>query len=109
MYNLEFLPTARQDMSDIAKYINKVLCNPIAAMNTVRRMVDAAEDLQTHPYSCPVYYPPRELPHEYRKLIVGNYIMFYRVNEYDKLITVVRVIYAKRDYGALLGYFEPMN
>ena len=41
--------------------------------------------------------------------IVGNYILFYRVNENEKLITVVRVIYAKRDYGALLGHFEPRN
>lgn len=109
MYELEFLPIARQDMSDIAKYINKVLCNPIAAMNTIRRMVAAAEDLQVQPYSCPVYYPPRELPFEYRKLVVGNYIMFYRVDETKKLITVVRVIYAKRDYGSLLKPFEPSN
>lgn len=109
MYGLEFLPIAQQDMSDIAKYINKVLCNPIAAMNTIRRMVAAAEDLQTQPYACPVYYPPRELPFEYRKLVVGNYILFYRVNEQRKLVTVVRVVYAKRDYGSMLGHFEPGN
>lgn len=107
MYDLEFLPTARQDMSDIARYINKVLCNPIAAMNTIRRMIAAAEELQVQPYSCPAYYPPRELPYEYRKLVIGNYIMFYRVNEQHKLVTIVRVIYAKRDFGSLLGHFEP--
>lgn len=94
-------------MSDIAKYINKVLCNPIAAMNTIRRMVSAAEDLQAQPYSCPVYYPPRELPFEYRKLVVSNYIMFYRVDEQKKLITIVRVVYAKRNYSSMLGHFEP--
>lgn len=109
MYELEFLPIAQQDMSDIAKYINKVLCNPIAAMNTIRRMVAAAEDLQVQPYSCPVYYPPRTLPFEYRKLTVGNYIMFYRVTEQEERITIVRVIYAKRDYSSLLGAFEPNN
>lgn len=109
MYDLEFLPIAQQDMSDIAKYINKVLCNPIAAMNTIRRMVAAAEAIREHPYSCPAYYPPRELPFEYRKLSVGNYIMFYRVNEQKKLITIVRVIYAKRDYGPLLRPFDPTN
>lgn len=107
MYELEFLPISRQDMSDIAKYINKVLCNPIAAMNTIRRMVAAAEDLRAQPYSCPVYYPPRELPFEYRKLIVDNYILFYRVDETKKLITVVRVIYAKRNYGSIMRHFEP--
>lgn len=109
MYSLEFLPIARQDMSDIAKYVNSVLCNPSAAMNLIERMVAAAEELQDHPYSCPVYYPPRTLPFEYRKLTVGNYIMFYRIAEKLKLITVVRVIYAKRDYGSLLSKYEPDN
>ena len=94
-------------MSDVAKYINKVLCNPIAAMNTIRLMVSAAEELKLQPYSCPVYYPPRVLPYEYRKLVVRNYVMFYRVDEMKKLITIVRVIYAKRDYGSLLSRYEP--
>lgn len=109
MYNLEFLPIARQDMSDIAQYVNKVLCNPIAAMNLIQRMVHAAEELQEQPYSCPVYYPARTLPFEYRKLLVGNYILFYRVDEKKKLVTVIRVVYAKRDYGSILGNIESIN
>ena len=96
-------------MSDIARYINRVLCNPIAAMDTIERMIDAAEELRRHPYSCPVYYPPRTLRFEYRKLFVGNYVVFYRVDEQKKLITIVRVIYAKRNYGSLLGLFDPNN
>ena len=35
-------------------------------------------------------------------LIVKNYIMFYYVDEPKKLITIARVIYAHRNYNALL-------
>lgn len=107
MYELEFLPAARQDMSDIAGYISKTLGNPVAALNTIERMVREAELLQEQPYSCPVYYPPRMLRFEYRKLLVGNYLMFYRVNEAQRIVTIVRVIYAKRDFSSMLGRFEP--
>ena len=46
----------------------------------------------------PVYRPLQTLKYEYRKLLIKNYIMFYRVDEREKLITVTRVVYAKSDY-----------
>ena len=103
MYDLEFLPAAQRDLVQISKYIAKTLQNPIAAMDVIDRMIQTAEDLRRHPYICPAYYPPHQLKFEYRKLIVGNYILFYRVSEQKKCITVVRVIYAKRDYSAIIA------
>ena len=103
MYDLEFLPAAQRDLVQISKYIAKSLQNPISATAVVDRMIQAAEDLRLHPYICPAYYPPQQLKYEYRKLIVGSYIMFYRVNEQRRCITVARVIYAKRDYSAMLS------
>lgn len=35
---------------------------------------------------------------EYRKLTVGNYLMLYWVEEDQKLVTVARVMYGKRDW-----------
>jgi plasmid stabilization system protein ParE len=50
----------------------------------------------------PAYYPIRELGHDYRKLLVDNYIMFYWVDETRHCVTVARVIYAKSDYSKRL-------
>ena len=58
--------------------------------------------LTEFPYINPVYHSIRSLKKEYRRLIVKNYIMFYYVDESRKLITVARVIYAHRNYNALL-------
>ena len=102
MYTLEYLPIAMRDMVDIAKYISQKLSNPIAAERLTNEMIESANKLTEFPYINPVYHSIRSLKKEYRKLIVKNYIMFYYVDESRKLITVARVIYAHRNYNALL-------
>lgn len=103
MYTLEYLPIAKKDMSEIAEYIGVKLSNPTAADNLAEKMVSEAENLTDMPYKCSVYISPRPLNYEYRKLLVNNYIMFYYVDESKKLITIARVLYAKRDFRKLLN------
>ena len=102
MYTIEYLPIAGRDMVDIAKYIGVKLENPEAAERLAEKMIEAAEQLTYMPYKCPVYIPVKPLRHEYRKLIVQNYIMFYWVDEDKKRITIARVVYSGRDYENLL-------
>lgn len=101
-YKLEFLPAARQDMVEIVRYISKELGNGAAAGRLAVDLIDAANDILTFPYANPVYLPLRPLKHEYRKVPVRNYLMFYWVDERDELVTVARVLYAKRDYRRLM-------
>lgn len=102
MYSIEYLPIARRDMVDIAKYIGLKLANPDAAERLAEEMIEAAEKLTDMPYKCPVYIPVKPLKHEYRKLIIQKYIMFYWVDENKKLVTIARVVYSGRDYDKLL-------
>ncbi|MDE5648896.1 MAG: type II toxin-antitoxin system RelE/ParE family toxin [Oscillospiraceae bacterium] len=94
MYTIEYLPIARRDIIDIAKYIGVKLANPNAAERLAEKMIEATEKLTDMPYKCPVYIPVKPLKYEYRKLIVQNYIIFYRIDEDKKLITIVRVVYS---------------
>lgn len=102
MYKLEYLPAARKDMLDIVRYISQTLQNPDAAEHLAEEMIDAAESVLEFPYSTSVYHPIRPLKHEYRKIHVQNFLMFYWIDEDKKLVTIARVVYAKRDYGRLL-------
>ena len=102
MYKLEYLPVARKDMLEIVRYISRELQNPDAADRLAGELVNAAEGVLLFPYATPTYQPIRPLKHEYRKILVQNYLMFYWVDEEEKLVTVARVVYAKRDYGRLL-------
>lgn len=102
MYKLEYLPIALNDMVEIISYIRNELKNPTAANNLSEKFIQAAENSKDFPYSNPPYIPMKSLNHEYRKIIVDNYIMFYWVDERTKIITMARVIYGKRDYGRII-------
>ena len=102
MYDLQYLPSARKDMVDAVWYISETLHNPTAAERLAVELIEAGDSILTFPYANPVHMPIRPLKHEYRKLRVRNYLMFYWVDEERKLVTVARVIYARRNYEGLL-------
>ncbi len=102
MYNLEYLPVARSDMVEIVRYISRELKNPEAANRLAVELVEAAEKARTFPYANPAYQPIRPLHHEYRKILVKNYLIFYWVDEAEKRVTVACVVYAKRNHNRLL-------
>lgn len=97
MYKVEYLPIALRDMVEIAEYIRFQLDNPEAAERLSEKIVAAGDRLAEFPYSYPVYIPIRPLRQEYRKLPVQNYILFYRVEEEKKLVTIARAVHTKMD------------
>ena len=104
MYKLEYLPVARKDILDIARYISQDLNNPTAAEELITTIVEKLEKLTELPYITPSYNPIRPLNNEYRRLMVKNYTAFYYVDERTKVITVARVIYSKRDFDKINKY-----
>ncbi len=102
MFKLEYLPVARQDMIEIVRYISEELQNPMAADQLATELIEAGDSIPGFPYANPAFIPIRPLKHEYRRLLVQNYFMFYWVDEVKQLVTVARVVYARRDYERLL-------
>ncbi len=89
-------------MADIARYISQELNNPDAAKKLAKEMIEAAQRLPGFPYANKALLPIKPLKHEYRRLLIKNYILFYWIDERTKTISVARVIYAKRDYQRFL-------
>lgn len=102
MYRLEYLPSARQDMIGIVQYVSRELGNPAAAEKLALELIQAGDSIPRLPYANPAYIPIRPLQHEYRKLLVRNYAMFYWVDEGKRLVTVARVAYARRSFERIL-------
>ena len=102
MYDLQYLPSARKDMVDVVRYISETLQNPTAAERLAVELIEAGDSIPAFPYANPVHMPIRPLKREYRKLRVRNYLMLYWVDEERKLVTIARVVYARRNYEGLL-------
>ena len=103
MYKVQFLPSARRDMIDIMKYYCTELENPDYADELATAFVEKAEDTGEMPYINPLYIPVRPLKHEYRTILVNDYLMIYRVDEKSQTVVFSRVIYARRNIDRLLS------
>lgn len=103
MYKIEYLGPALKDMEEIISYISHTLHNPEAAENLAGEFVEKIDSLSEFPYGRPLYYPIRKLAHEYRKLIVRKYTVFYWIEEDNKTVKIARVIFSASDINRKLS------
>ena len=103
MYKLEFLSIAKQDMNNIIYYISNKLNNKQAALSLAEEFIESANNILKFLYGVPEYLPVKKLKYIYRKIKIKNFYMFYTINEDSKTITIMRVIYYKRDMNNILN------
>ena len=99
-FKLKIFPSAQDDMEQIFEYISVNLCNPSAALDQINDFEKAFDNVCTFPDSCPLVNNEYVKDKSLRKLIVNNYIAFYRIKNHE--IQVVRVIYGMRNYEEFL-------
>ena len=97
---LKIFPSAQTDLESIFAYIANELKNPTAAFDQINDFEKAFESICAFPQSCPLVDNEYVKDKTLRKLIVNNYIAFFRVKE--KEIQVIRVLYGMRNYQNLL-------
>lgn len=99
VYDVEVQPAALRDMTNIVDYVSDELGNPAAASRLADQFVACIESLRSLPTRGALYAPPRPLMREYRWTRTGNYLVFFTVDEERELVTVARVMYARRDFA----------
>ncbi len=92
MYEIVYLPIAKQDITDIILYISDQLNAPKAAMDLLNAFDHSISLLSEFPYAHKIYRPLRALEEEYHMLPVKNYAVFYIVREQEKVVEIHRVI-----------------
>ena len=97
---LKFYPSAERDLEEIFQYISVKLCNPDAALNLINEFGKAFDNICYFPESCPLVNNDIIKDKTMRKLIVNNYIAFYRVKNEE--VQVLRVLYSMRKYEVIL-------
>ena len=97
---LHISPEAQSDLQGIKEYIAVELENPTAALNTVSRITRAIRNLSDFPASGAPLSSVVDMQTNYRFLVSGSYLVFYR-QEGDS-VYVVRVLYGRRDYMKIL-------
>lgn len=101
-YSLKFTPKASEDLEQIYSYITGTLLAELAADNLLERIESSIMKLRSFPYSGSFVLDEPLKNRGYRKLIIDNYIAFYLVNEQEKQVVVMRIIYGAQNYQGLL-------
>ncbi len=100
MHKLRYSSEALNDLDKILGYIHNELQNPAAAQRTVAGILDALEKLCDFPEMGSSLSSITGIESDYRHLICGNYIAFYRIQSTSVFID--RILYGRRDYLRIL-------
>lgn len=92
---------AAQDLGDILSYISKELREPVIAKNLIGRMREAIMSLQQLPERNALVSDERLASQGIRTLLVENYIVFYVISHQAPTVTVLRILYNRRDWESL--------
>ena len=101
-YRIEITPPASNDLDEIVTYIARELENPIAAGSFLDEVDACYENLESMPFMYGECRDPQLRALKYRRAVIRNYVMVYRVDENIKTVYVMRFFYGARDYERLI-------
>ncbi len=102
IYEVILSPAAESDLLGIADYIRLQLQEPIVAVNLIKRLKKAVLSLETMPMRHPLAADEYIAAKQIRVMPAERYLIFYTVNESSKTVRIVRILYGKRAWQALL-------
>lgn len=102
MYNLIVTKSAHGDLDNIVSYIAFQLLNPTAATNFVNEVEKCYDYLKRNPLMYELCYDIFLEKEGYRKAVVKNYVLSYKVDESAKEVIIYRFFYGVQDYLKLL-------
>lgn len=98
--NVNYTPQARDDLRETYDYIADVLQNPAAAKQIIAKIVMSCGNLQNHPNLGFSLQDKIDRESDYRCLVCGKHIAFYRVLEEE--VRIVRILDGRTDYMRVL-------
>lgn len=101
-YKMEVTKEATAELENIMNYISESLAAPKAAQSFYDDFMACCNNILNNPY---MYAACEFLPlkaGKYRKAVIKNYLMFYKVDEETTTICVYRLLYGRRNYTDLL-------
>ena len=101
-YALRISAAAEADLEGIASYIALDLQESVIALKQIGRIKDAMMTLGTMPERHGIVSDKYLAAKGIRMLPADNYLVFYMVNKSQAAVNIVRVLYGRREWEALL-------
>lgn len=101
-YKVFMTQPAANDLQGISDYIANELREPAIAKKLVGKIKEAVMSLAELSTRHALVVDEKLAVQGIRKFMVDNHIVFYVVSEKDATVTVVRILYGRRDWISLL-------
>ncbi len=101
-YKVFMTQPAANDLQGISDYIANELREPAIAKKLVGKIKEAVMSLAELSTRHALVVDEKLAVQGIRKFMVDNHIVFYVVSEKDATVTVVRILYGRRDWISLM-------
>lgn len=97
-YEIKLSIKAKDDLKSIVLYIKNNLNEPAIANKYAKIIREEIQTLGYYPQKFAVIDDSSVKDLNFRKLIIKNYIAFYRVKEENKIVNVERILYGASNW-----------
>lgn len=101
-YRITIEKYAQKDIESIYNYICDNLVNKEAAIKLLNKINEKFDSIALFPKSAPLLNNDYVRNKNIRKLLIDNYIAFYEVDDINKEIKIIRIIYGMQNYVDVL-------
>lgn len=100
-YSLKFTEKAEEDLNGILQYISDELSNPTAASVLAQRIFECIDNVRAFPESGLIVENDFLTDKSIRRVLVENYSVYYKADDKDKIIYLIRLVYSRRDINEI--------
>ena len=101
-YKVQLSNQAKEDYKSIIRYIKYKLLEPNIAERYAELIKNELNTLKNNPQRFAIIDYDIIKKYNFRKLIIKNYIAFYRINEDTKIVNVERILYDGTNWKNIL-------
>ncbi len=105
-YSYQLTRKALEDLDDAVGYIANKLGSPSSASAFLEKMESALSEICSYPKIVPSVRNDYLNIHGIRKNAVGNFLLYFLPDEKNQMITILRIVYGKRDTDTILKQLE---
>lgn len=99
-FKLRYSPLFHHDLDKIIDYLLLELKNEIATQKLINDVQVAIKKCLSNPLDTASYHSINTRQHPYRRILVGDYLIYYVV--IDNIMTIRRILYGRRDLDRIL-------
>lgn len=98
MFTVNYTTPAAEDLISILEYISSILKSPSAAENLLNEIEEQTKILEENPFIFPLAKDEYINKLGIRHIAVKNYFLFYTIEEEKEIVSIIRIMYARRDW-----------